>query len=141
MWTPGIIGLVIGVLLLFSIKDDPETAGYPPIDEPAKSEQRPGALHHQHTRTDHCASVPPSRYPVHAALALPDTRCTLSVVARHPLVEASIRPLSQVLIRGCPTGGVAAKPKAKDERSLVTILVEECLKSRAVWLFAISYFL
>jgi MFS transporter, OPA family, sugar phosphate sensor protein UhpC len=39
MWTPGIIGLVIGVLLLFSIKDDPETAGYPPIDEPAKSEQ------------------------------------------------------------------------------------------------------
>jgi sugar phosphate permease len=38
MWTPGIIGLVIGVLLLFSIKDDPETAGYPPIDEPAKSE-------------------------------------------------------------------------------------------------------
>jgi hypothetical protein len=42
----------------------------------------------------------------------------------------------------CPgAGGAAAKPKAKDERSLVTILVEECLKSRAVWLFAISYFL
>lgn len=37
MWTPGIIGLVIGVLLLFSIKDDPETAGHPPIDETAKS--------------------------------------------------------------------------------------------------------
>jgi hypothetical protein len=38
-------------------------------------------------------------------------------------------------------GGAAAKPKAKDERGLVKILVEECLKSRAVWLFAISYFL
>jgi len=37
--------------------------------------------------------------------------------------------------------GAAAKPKAKDERGLVKILVEECLKSRAVWLFAISYFL
>lgn len=37
--------------------------------------------------------------------------------------------------------GATAKPKAKDERGLVKILVEECLKSRAVWLFAISYFL
>jgi hypothetical protein len=42
----------------------------------------------------------------------------------------------------CPdAGGAAAKPRANDERSLVTILVEECLKSRPVWLFAISYFL
>lgn len=44
MWTPGIIGLVIGLLLLFTIKDDPESAGYPPIDEPAKSEQRRAAI-------------------------------------------------------------------------------------------------
>ena len=52
MWTPGIIGLVIGLLLLFSIKDDPETAGYPPIDEPAKSEHRRGALQDLFTHTE-----------------------------------------------------------------------------------------
>lgn len=40
MWTPGIIGLAIGLVLLVSIKDDPEQAGLPPIDEPAKGEQR-----------------------------------------------------------------------------------------------------
>jgi sugar phosphate permease len=50
MWTPGIIGLVIGLLLLFAIKDDPETTGYPPIDEPAKSEQQCTAQHNQTLR-------------------------------------------------------------------------------------------
>ena len=28
----------------------------------------------------------------------------------------------------------------KDERGLLTILVQECLKSPYVWLFAVSYF-
>ncbi len=36
MWTPGIIGLVIGMLLLFAIKDDPEAGGFSAIDEPTK---------------------------------------------------------------------------------------------------------
>ena len=31
-------------------------------------------------------------------------------------------------------------PAAKDERSLITILTQECLKDRNVWLFAITYF-
>ena len=34
----------------------------------------------------------------------------------------------------------AAKPKVKDERGLLTILAEECLKRPSIWLFAISYF-
>jgi hypothetical protein len=34
-------------------------------------------------------------------------------------------------------GGAPAK---KDERSLLTILLQECLKDRNVWLFAITYF-
>ena len=37
----------------------------------------------------------------------------------------------------CTPGGAPAK---KDERSLLTILLQECLKDRNVWLFAITYF-
>ena len=131
MWTPGLIGLVIGLLLLFSIKDDPETAGYPPIDEPAKSEQSSAPQPLRHTRCVHCVRVPPSRYP------MPAVCCRMSP-GTPSLQPASATPSQD---RKWSTGGAAAKPKAKDERSLVTILVEECLKSRAVWLFAISYFL
>eukprot|EP00898_Chlorokybus_atmophyticus_P006402 jgi/Chlat1/6763/Chrsp50S06484 len=32
MWTPGLIGLVVGTLLLFFTKDSPESAGYPPVE-------------------------------------------------------------------------------------------------------------
>ena len=32
MWAPGIVGLVIGVLLLFFVSDSPEKNGYPPVE-------------------------------------------------------------------------------------------------------------
>ena len=40
MWAPGIVGLVVGVLLLFGVRDSPEACGYPPIEEvkPAKKQ-------------------------------------------------------------------------------------------------------
>lgn len=71
LFAPGIIGLAVGALIFLLIKDDPETAGFAPVEAaPVKK-------------------------------------------------------------------GIPAK---KDERSLVTILFQECLKDRNVWLFAITYF-
>ena len=32
MWAPGIVGLTIGVLLLFFVSDSPEKNGYPPVE-------------------------------------------------------------------------------------------------------------
>ena len=48
-------------------------------------------------------------------------------------------PPSRALNPGS-TGRTAGIPAKKDERSLVTILFQECLKDRNVWLFAITYF-
>ncbi len=51
-------------------------------------------------------------------------------------MEASLTKVE----RGPAAGTEAAKPKAKDQRGLLSILVQECLKSPYVWLFAVSYF-
>lgn len=32
MWGPGIVGLAMGALLLFAVKDSPEKIGYPPVE-------------------------------------------------------------------------------------------------------------
>ena len=40
MWAPGIVGLVVGVLLLFGVRDSPEACGYPPIEEVKPSKKK-----------------------------------------------------------------------------------------------------
>lgn len=42
--------------------------------------------------------------------------------------------------KGSSAKSAAPKPKVKDDRGLLTILLEECLKNPSVWLFAVSYF-
>ena len=37
MWAPGIIGTVVGLVLVLGIKDKPESAGYPPVEEEEES--------------------------------------------------------------------------------------------------------
>lgn len=32
MWAPGAVGLVVGLGLLFAVKDSPEKIGYPPVE-------------------------------------------------------------------------------------------------------------
>jgi len=47
MWAPGIIGLLVGVIVLFAAKDKPEDCGYPPVEGPdpkkvaAKADSKP----------------------------------------------------------------------------------------------------
>jgi sugar phosphate permease len=73
MFAPGIVGLVVGLLLLVTIKDSPQAAGFPPVETIAEKPKKGG-----------------------------ETK--------------------------------------KDERGLIQILTQECLKDHKVWLFAISYF-
>lgn len=35
MFLPGTIGLVVGMAVLFAVKDNPEMLGYPPVESPA----------------------------------------------------------------------------------------------------------
>lgn len=37
MWAPGIVGLVMGVLILFAVRDSPESLGFPPVEDPKKA--------------------------------------------------------------------------------------------------------
>ena len=32
MWAPGCVGLVVGFMLLFAVKDSPQKAGFPPVE-------------------------------------------------------------------------------------------------------------
>lgn len=45
MWAPGIIGVVVGILVLFFVRDSPEAVGYPPIEaiEVAKTKNADGS--------------------------------------------------------------------------------------------------
>ena len=36
LWAPGLIGCVVGVLILLTLKDSPEAAGFPPVEDPKK---------------------------------------------------------------------------------------------------------
>lgn len=42
MWAPGIIGMAVGTLVLFTCKDKPEDIGYPPVEEVDKIRQKAG---------------------------------------------------------------------------------------------------
>ncbi len=48
--------------------------------------------------------------------------------------------LTVLLNLGFALPGPGGEPAKKDERSLLTILLQECLKDKNVWLFAITYF-
>ena len=38
MWAPGLVGLVLGVTLLLTVRDSPEAIGYPPVETVEKKE-------------------------------------------------------------------------------------------------------
>eukprot|EP00191_Tetraselmis_sp_GSL018_P003122 CAMPEP_0177601082 /NCGR_PEP_ID=MMETSP0419_2-20121207/14035_1 /TAXON_ID=582737 /ORGANISM="Tetraselmis sp., Strain GSL018" /LENGTH=525 /DNA_ID=CAMNT_0019094255 /DNA_START=772 /DNA_END=2349 /DNA_ORIENTATION=+ len=40
MWAPGAVGVVMGVLLLLTLRDSPESVGYPPVEAPAKEKEQ-----------------------------------------------------------------------------------------------------
>eukprot|EP01025_Chloroclados_australasicus_P053278 TRINITY_DN6259_c0_g1_i1.p1 TRINITY_DN6259_c0_g1~~TRINITY_DN6259_c0_g1_i1.p1 ORF type:complete len:583 (-),score=60.98 TRINITY_DN6259_c0_g1_i1:344-1972(-) len=40
MYTPGIIGVIIGSIIIFTIRDSPEKKGYPPVEAPKKNKKK-----------------------------------------------------------------------------------------------------
>lgn len=40
LWTPGIIGLVVGLMVLFAVKDNPTMLGYPAVEDPGQDQVR-----------------------------------------------------------------------------------------------------
>ena len=51
LWAPGAIGLVVGALILFTITDDPESAGFEPVESaPVKK----GVFHFSRRLRIHC---------------------------------------------------------------------------------------
>ncbi|KAL3139964.1 hypothetical protein ABBQ38_004251 [Trebouxia sp. C0009 RCD-2024] len=49
MWAPGIVGLVVGLGLLFAVKDSPEKIGYPPVEIVKPKKQDAAGLEQKET--------------------------------------------------------------------------------------------
>ena len=43
MWAPGLVGLTVGALLLFGVRDSPESCGFPPVEVVAAKKQVDGS--------------------------------------------------------------------------------------------------
>jgi sugar phosphate permease len=43
MWAPGLVGLTVGVLLLFGVRDSPESCGFPPVEVVAVKKKADGS--------------------------------------------------------------------------------------------------
>lgn len=43
MWAPGLVGVTIGLLLLFVVRDSPEQLGYPPVEVVAVKKKADGS--------------------------------------------------------------------------------------------------
>jgi sugar phosphate permease len=43
MWAPGLVGVTIGLLLLFAVRDSPEQVGFPPVEVVAPKQKDDGS--------------------------------------------------------------------------------------------------
>ena len=116
MWAPGIVGLTIGVLLLFFVSDSPEKNGYPPVEV---VKQKVSSWKLMLLSWRHFVQLMLKLCAVHSL-------CTLFWYA-------------QLLIPAC---GLQKQDTAGKEQkeSLLTLLVQNVLKNPYIWGMALTYF-
>ena len=117
MWAPGAVGLVIGMMLLLTVRDSPEKIGYPPVEVPKKRE------------------VGCSPMGAHCVPALP---CTLHM----PVVSGLQLRWECCSSQACChlLHALQAKASTQPQESLLTLLLNNVLKNPYIWAMALTYF-